>query len=189
MKLRLCILLFSLSTITNAQELISDSLVYSLTLRTIDEYTKEKVKVLKQVELPSQLWDESNKEVKLGNMFKESDIDFIKSQIKNPAIKSWNTKEFRQKKNLKLTKRVCGALPFFGINRKTNLIISLPIFSRSLDTAVIYYQSWNKLLFYRQGSGAGHVAVWIKNENGEWIMHENDILWITKNRKAAHNIS
>ncbi len=187
MKRILCVLLFFLSTVTNAQELISDSLVYSLTLRTINEYTREKIKILKQVEVPSQLWDENNKGVKLGNIFKESDIDFIKSQIKNPVIRSWNTKEFNRKQNLKLTKRVSGGLPFFGLHGKENLIISLPIFSKSLDTAVIYYQSWNKLLFYRQGSGAGYVAVWIKNQNGEWIMNKNDMWWITKNKKAAHN--
>ena len=81
----LVILLFFLSSNAFAQQPFSDSLVYSLTIQTIDEYSKGKIKVLKHPVIPSQLWDSESGEVRLGEYFKQSDAEYIKEQIQNPA--------------------------------------------------------------------------------------------------------
>ena len=185
----LVILLFFLSGNAFAQQPISDSLIYSLTIQTIDEYSKGKINVLKYPVIPSQLWDSESGEVRLGDYFEESDAEFIKEQIQNPAVKSWDKGRFKEKQNIKLTKRIRGGLSIFGLHGKEHLIISLPIISKDLDTVIIFYESWDKSLFYRWSSGAGFVAIWTKNPNGEWEMTKNDMLWITEKVEPAHNPS
>ena len=189
MKRILVILIFFLSGNAFAQQLILDSLIYSLTIKTIDDYSKGKINILKYPVIPSQLWDRESGEVSPGKFFKDSDAEFIKEQIQNPAVKTWDKGRFKEKQNIKLTKRIRRGLSFLGLHGKEHLIISLPIISNDLDTVVIFYESWDKSLFNRWSSGAGFVAIWTKNQNGEWEITKNDMLWITEKVEPAHNSS
>jgi hypothetical protein len=159
-------------TSAHAQEAISDSILYSLTLRTIENFTcDEEIRVLESVTIPVALWDKKIKRLRTGRYFKTVDLAFIKQQIKNPAITSWDNEKFKRARNIRVVKHLST------LRRRNYLFVSLPIFSKDLRTVVIYYETWNKSLG-TEDYGAGFAAVWKLNQNNKWIQSGENKLWV-----------
>lgn len=174
------IVLISVSINVSAQHQIADSTTYDLALRTIQSFTKTQVQVLHSIVIPTIFWDSTNKTPKAGKYFKESDLDFISSQISNPSVTTWNTEAFTKIRNIRLVKKLKG---------RECLIISLPIYSKDLTTVVIYYEAWDKSFHGQERSGAGFATVWKRNSGNGWTKAKEEILWITAITTPAQNVA
>lgn len=167
----ICILFIGLVSFrSNGQGRVSDSVLYTLTLKTIGDWTSEKTNVYYQVTTPSIFWDVKNKRPQTSKYLPDSDLETISNQVNNPQITTWDHSLFAKENNIKLRKRQ---------TRRECLFISLPIVSKGMDTVVVYYETWTKMRFSKESSGAGFVAVWVWTSNKEWVLQKQDMVWIT----------
>lgn len=151
----------------NGQTDARDSLLLDLTSRMIDSFDMlngERIKIMKSVTIPTEVWDEQSKKPRTGSYFSPDDLESISQQVQNPAIETWNVSLIRKKKKVNFVTRV---------GRRECLLISLPIVSKDGRTVVIYYRSMSKR------SGAGFVTVWRKTNQGAWTKDKDAMLWIT----------
>lgn len=162
-------LIFGLiSLVASGQPSVNDSVLYDLTSRTIGSNRKlnsKKLRILKFVTVPVEVWDKEKRMPRTGAYLSPNDLESIANQIQYPAIKTWDRDIITKKANIKLVAK---------IHKRECLVISLPIVSADGQKIVIYYQSVSKY------SGAGFVTVWRRANLGTWIKEEEAMLWITK---------
>lgn len=167
----ICILFIGLVPFkSNGQSRVSDSVLYTLSLKTIEDWTSGKTNVYYKVTTPSIFWDVKNKRPQTSNYLPDSNLETISNQVNNPLITTWDNSLFTKESNINLRKRQ---------TRQECLFISLPIVSKDMDTVIVYYETWTKIKFSKESSGAGFVVTWVKTSNNNWVLQKQDMVWIT----------
>jgi hypothetical protein len=163
--------LLFLSLFAQGQEkFLSDSLLYSLTKRTIGNFNQ--IRLVRKVEMPD-FWDSYWGRLKLGRrifydegVFDEENNDFVTYQLKHPQVKRWSLRKLRK---VKVQEQdafdVRGVISGFSDEEYSTGLkysVCLPVVSRDLKRVVIYH---------RVSARRGHYQSW----STEWV--EKDGVW------------
>jgi len=164
-------LLLFISFLSHGQEkFLSDSLLYSLTKRTIGNF--DQIRLARKAQMPD-FWDSYWGRLKLGriifyddSVFDEKDNDFVTYQLKHPQVKRWSLRKLRK---VKVQEQdafdVRGVISGFRAEKYSTWAkyrICLPVVSKDLKRVVIYHSaSWRRR----------HYESW----STEWV--EKDGVW------------
>ena len=98
------------------------------------------IRIFSGIRKPSYVFQAGNKihEDYVG-YFNDSDIGYLISQYKSPVLRAVSKKNFDKKSNVDVTnKEVLGRL------HGDTYYVSHPLFSKDMNTSVIYYEKWSR---------------------------------------------
>lgn len=144
---------------------ISDSLMFSLTLQSLENLSMTNLNVFHTATEPRYLLDNPEATLKDIGYFSETDIALLNNQITNPKIVSWDNSLFKGD----------GITIVNEPKNEGCIFISLPLISEDESIVLVYHEAWRKKK--RDAWGSGTLTVWTKTSLNEWIQRRQLVIW------------